>query len=355
MKPERLKTISLKIFFTLLAVIILPQDMAARSFALDSIAEWGKFPRFCVNVYRWGDRFFNGYDTAYVVGNGYKFNVKVTTDSWVDGYDFELRDKTHITMRSDPSTSVGLYLTYLAVSVGYDVNLSKLIGNIDRARKRFRFGFNCSLFATELYYVSNNVGTTISRFGRNNADDYNIPFKNIDNVTLGIDTYYFFNHKKYSEAAAFNYSRIQKKSQGSFYGGFSFYSQELNFDFSSLPEDLKNQLPDDWMNYSYRVNTKNYAVRFGYGYNWMFAPKWLFAISESPVIGLRKGFVNSDTDKTSFSIYNHLKIGVVWNSGRWFSGVTGKFDVALLSNKSTVYAGGVLSGEIILGYRFNRH
>ena len=29
---------------------------------LDSIAAWGKFPRFCINTYRWGDRFFNGYD-----------------------------------------------------------------------------------------------------------------------------------------------------------------------------------------------------------------------------------------------------------------------------------------------------
>ena len=341
---------------TLIIAILLSfhQTADGKSFALDSIAEWGKFPRFCVNTYRWGDRFFNGYDTTYVVGNGYKFNVKIATDSWVDGYNFELPDKTRITMHSDPSSSVGLYLTYLAVSVGYDVNISKLLGNIDRARKRFRFGFNCSLFATELYYVSNNVGTTISRFGKGDgAKNYNFPFKNIDNTTFGIDTYYFFNHKKYSEAAAFNYSRIQKKSQGSFYGGFSFYSQELNFDFSTLPEDMKAQLPNDWLNYSYRVNTKNYALRFGYGYNWVFAPKWLFVISESPVIGLRKGFVNSVTEKTSFSIYNHLKMGIVWNSGRWFSGITGKFDVAILSDKSTVYAGGVLSGEIIVGYRFN--
>ncbi len=38
----------------------------ALSLALDSIREWGKFPNFCVDVYRWGDRFFNTYDSAYV-------------------------------------------------------------------------------------------------------------------------------------------------------------------------------------------------------------------------------------------------------------------------------------------------
>lgn len=54
-------------------------------------------------------------------------------------------------MTSDNSTSAGLYLTYLAVSVGYDINLSKILGGVDRSRKRFRFGFNCMLFAAEFY------------------------------------------------------------------------------------------------------------------------------------------------------------------------------------------------------------
>ncbi|MDE6205419.1 MAG: hypothetical protein K2F66_04800, partial [Duncaniella sp.] len=29
-----------------------------------------RFPRFCLNVYNWGDRTFNSYDTTYVVGTG---------------------------------------------------------------------------------------------------------------------------------------------------------------------------------------------------------------------------------------------------------------------------------------------
>ena len=62
----------------------------ALSLALDSIREWGKFPNFCVDVYRWGDRFFNTYDSAYVVGTGHKFNLKLRTESWVDYYNFDL-------------------------------------------------------------------------------------------------------------------------------------------------------------------------------------------------------------------------------------------------------------------------
>ncbi len=321
------------------------------SFNLDSIATWGKFPRFVVNTYRWGDKFFNGYDTTYVRSTGYKFSAKITTESWLDGYSFRLPNKTGIFMRSDPSTSVGVYLTYLAVSAGYDINVSKLFGGADQSRKRLRFGFNCMLFAAEAYLISNNVGTTLKKFGPEHH--LNLPFDAIDNSTWGVDAYYFFNHKRYSEAASFNYSRLQQKSQGAFYTGFSIYSQRLRFDFSGLPEELKTILPSHWNNYIYQVNTHNYALRFGYGYNWVFAPKWVLGVSESPIIGVRKGYVNSDISKVSLSLYNRMKLSVVWNNGPWFAGVTGRFDVAIVNDLETTYAGGVLSGEAVFGIRFN--
>lgn len=330
------------------------QGASALSFSLDSIAEWGKFPRFVVRTYRWGDKFFNGYDTTYVQSTNYKFNIKLTTDSWLDGYNFLMPNNQQIMMVSDASTSAGLYLTYLAVSAGYDINFSKLFGGVDRSRQRFRFGFNCMLFAAEFYIIKNDIGTTITRYGdRNNKIHSHIPFNGIDNTTWGVDAYYFFTHKRYSEAASFNFSRIQKRSQGSFYTGLSIYTQKLDFDFMKAPEEIRNILPEDWPDYHYRVDTHNYAIRLGYGYNWVFAPKWVLGVSESPIIGVRKGYVASWQERVSFSMYNRLKLSVVWNSGRWFAGVLGKFDVAIVNDKRTTYAGGFLSGEAVLGYRFN--
>lgn len=324
------------------------------SLSLDSIATWGKFPRFCVNTYRWGDKFFNGYDTAYVVGTGYKFNAKITSDSWTDGYHFDLPNNKTIFMRSDASTTIGLYLTYLAVSVGYDANVRQIFGGEGDARQRWRFGFNCMLFAAEFYYVRNNSGTNLTRFGdKKDPMHYDMPFKDLDTTTWGVDAYYFFNHKRYSEAASFNFSRIQLKSQGSFYTGFSIYTQKLNFNFSRLPEDMRDQLPPTWKDYQYNVHTHNYAVRFGYGYNWVFRRGWCLGVSESPIIGVRDGFVNSDIKKVSFSLYNRLRMSVVWNHKRWFAGGIAKFDIAIVNDKETTYAGGTLSGEAVVGFRFN--
>jgi len=101
------------VIFMLVLSLLSATGARALSFNLDSIAEWGKFPRFVVNTYRWGDTFFNGYDTTFVKSTGYKFNAKLTTESWADGYSFLLPNDKYIYMLSEPSTSAGVYLTYV--------------------------------------------------------------------------------------------------------------------------------------------------------------------------------------------------------------------------------------------------
>lgn len=334
-----------------LGVAIFSPRSSAVSFNLDSIAEWGKFPRFCVNTYRWGDKFFNSYDSTYVVGTGTKFNVKVTADSWFDSYRFLMPEGQYVDLISDPSTSIGAYLTYLAVSVGYDINISNLFGDVKHARSRYKFGFNCSLLSAEAYLENNEVGTTMTRFGHMKHLD--IPFDGVKIGSWGLDVYYFFNHKKYSQAAAFNFSKIQRHSQGSFYAGLSIYHQNYDFDFSGLPAEMLQILPEEWMNYHYKVNTTNYGFRLGYGYNWVLGKKWIVCISISPTVGFKRGYVNSDSKQTSFSLFNRAKVSAVWNSGRWFLGIIGSADTSIVSDRSTTFLGNNFSASASVGYRFN--
>lgn len=327
----------------------------AFSLALDSIATWGKFPRFCVNTYRWGDRFFNSYDSAYVVGTGCKFNIKFKTDSWIDYYAFDFDNKTNMHMVSQPSTSMGLYLTYLAVSAGYDINMSRYFGGQDKVRKRFNFSFNCSLFAADLYFISNDVGTRITRFGpRNHISHMDLDFKGIDNTSWGIDTYYFFNHKKYSQGAAFGFSKIQRKSAGTLYAGLSVVVQKFNFNFNELPVSMKILIPLSNSFYHYTVKSTNYAVKIGYAYNWVFKKNFLFAVSEAPTIGIRHGYVNDPNSiKNSFAMTNKLKFSLVYNYKKFFTGIIGTHDMGLIYDKEHALINMMINAEIAVGYRFN--
>lgn len=324
---------------------------SAINFSLDSIAEWGKFPRFCVNTYRWGDRFFNSYDSVYVVGTGTKFNVKITTDSWADNYHFMLPNSQQVDMRSDASTSAGAYLTYLAVSMGYDINISSLFSGVKDARSRYRFGFDCALLSVEVYTEKNEVGTRIRRFGP--LRHVNMPFDGISIRSWGFDLYYFFNNKRYSQAAAYNFSKIQRRSQGSFYAGIAIYGQRYDFDFSQLEPRLTDMLPADWEGHHWRTSTRNYGFRFGYGYNWVFARNWVLCGSMSPIIGVKKGYINSDEKRTSFALYQRGKASIVWNHGRWFVGGVANISLAIVSNRRTTFLGTNFSASTAVGYRFN--
>lgn len=339
----------------LVALVSVSSESArAVSFALDSIAEWGRFPRFCVNVYRWGDKFFNSNDSAYVLGTGYKFNVKFKTDSWTDFYDFNLPDDMSMVMTSRPSTSAGIYLTYLAVSVGYDVNVSKLLFDNNHKRDRFNFGFNCSLLSVDAYYVRNDVGTTIQHFGKRGLRfGDRRSFNGINTEEWVVQANYFFNNKRYSQAAAFNFSKVQTKSQGSFYVGLSVSDQKYNFDFNKLPEDWLKQLPETWPDNRYHVDTYQYALKFGYGYNWVFARNWVLGVSESPIIGLRHGYINDSEVRNSFAMANRMKLSVAWNNKHWFAGAVGTFDSNLFHDKTNTFVAALLTFEASIGYRFN--
>lgn len=327
------------------------------SLALDSIAAMGKFPNFCVGVYRWGDRFFNSYDTAYVEGTGFKFNVKNRNETWSDRYLFRLPDNYEMQMSSDQCTSTGIYLTYLAVSVGYDLNVSKLFGSHEPARNRFVFQFNCALFSFDLMWITNNVSTRIKSFGpEKQPATYDIRFDGINTDMFSASVVYFLNHKRYSQAAAFNYSKIQKRNQGSFFFGFNYWTQDFNFDFSRLPGQIRNDLPKDWaaFDYKYRATNRNYALVVGYGYNWAFAPHWLLGVSEAPNIGLKSGYINYiDNNKYSFSLFNRARAAIVWNCKHWFAGGILKVDNTLIYDKDHSLLNTVINGEISVGYRFN--
>ncbi|MDE6161106.1 MAG: DUF4421 domain-containing protein, partial [Muribaculaceae bacterium] len=151
---NQLRRLTLTLGLALGALFASP-GASALSFDVDSIASWGKFPRFCMKVYRWGDNFFNGYDSAYVARTGTYFNVKLSSESWMDVYNFDLPEDKTIRIKSDPATSAGISLSYLAVTMGYDINVSGLFGGSPRKRKRFQFGFNCSLLSVQYYDIHN--------------------------------------------------------------------------------------------------------------------------------------------------------------------------------------------------------
>ena len=291
----------------------------------DTTVIWPKFLKFCVDVYNWGDRTFNSYDPEYVIGTGKRWKVRVVSDNWLDSYALKLPQDINTTMSSDVYANLGAYIQYMAVSIGSSYDIEKLFKKKEPSHKKYEFGFICALFNAELYYHENRGGVNIRKFGNiNDGKLIKEYFPGVSLYTLGFDAYYFFNNKKYSQGAAYNFAKYQLKSQGSFMAGISITNQKLTFDFSQLPDNLKESLPDAEIT-QYYFHYNSYALLAGYGYNWVIAPKLLFNATIMPSVGVSHYYEDSlEGNKYLLSLNIAARLSLTYNLGNYYFGLFGK-------------------------------
>ena len=293
----------------------------------DTTVIYPKFIKFCVEVYNWADETFNSYDPEYVEGTGKRWKVRLVNDNWVDSYSMTLPGNLHTWMMSNVYSNIGAYIQYMAVSVGSSYDIGKLFHHREPSHKKYEFGFNCARFNAELYYHENKGGTNLRKFGQyEDGKLFKEVFPGLRLYTLGFDAYYFFNNRRYSQGAAYNFSKIQKKSQGSFIGGFSFTNLKLSLDFNELPENLLPYLTIS-KDTQYLFHYNSYAVIFGYGFNWVIMPQLLFNVTALPSIGASHCYKDSlEGAKWLASLNIAGRISLTYNLGNYFFSIIGKMN-----------------------------
>ena len=117
----------------------------------------------------------------------------------------------------------------------------------------------------------------------------------------------------------------QKKSAGSFIAGNSISNHRVNVDFSSLPADMLQYLKSNHTKFRFHYN--DYSFIIGYGYNLVFAQKFVFNVTATPSIGFKHSLADSSDGKHNKFTLNVLgRMGLVYNVSDFFFGLTGKID-----------------------------
>lgn len=292
----------------------------------DTSVIYPRFIKFCVDVYNWGDHFFNPYDTAFVQGTGKRWKARIVNDNWLDSYAMRLPEKLSVHMLSAPYSNIGGYIQYMAVSVGYTYDIGKFFGSTPLNHKKWEFGFNCARFDINMYYHENFGGTYLRKFGKyKNGRLIRKKFPGLKMETYGIDAIYFFNCKRYSHGAAYNFSKFQKKSQGSFIAGLSYSNLNLDFEFSLLPAELLPYLTIPATNYKFHYYS--FAAVVGYGYNCVINPHLLFNITLLPSLGASHCYEDSlEGKKWMFSMNVGARSSLTYNLGNWFFSMIAKMN-----------------------------
>ena len=317
----------------------------------DSTMGYPKFVMFCYRTYVWGDRAFNSYDSAYVKATGKNWKLILKSNNWVDSYiGHPVKDVNQI-INSNLVSNIGLSLSFMAVSVGYSVGVSNLIHG-GKLSDKIDFSFTCARFTADAYYWENN--NTINATYR---------IKNLDNVrhkarqsgvsrkAMGLTAYYFFNNRRYAQAAAYCFSKYQRRSAGSWLAGFSLQHYDVSLDVEKLSDDVRPFFPTQAD--APRILYNDYCLLFGYGHNWVLSPKWLLNFTITPYIGYRYNHFPNENDKASnISLNCRARLAAVYNHKRFFMGFQSYADHHRYASKSSRLINSLLDFSALVGIRF---
>ena len=315
----------------------------------DSTMGYPKFVKFCYRTYVWGDRTFNSYDTAYVTATGKNWKLIMKSDNWVDSYIGRPFKDVKMIMNSNLVSNVGVSLSFMAVSVGYSVNVSNLLHGSNLSNK-VDFSFTCARFAADAYYWENSNETNVI-FTDQTHDRYKFKQSGMTRKAMGVTGYYFFNNRRYAQAAAYCFSKYQKRNAGSWLAGISLQHFDVKFDVEQLPEEARAYIPTQ--EDAPRILYNDYCVLFGYGHNWVLGRKWLLNTTVTPYLGYRYNHFHDDGNMSSaVSLNMRVRTAAVYNHKNFFLGFQGFADHHRYKSKNSRLVNSTIDFTALAGIRF---
>ena len=162
------------------------------------------------------------------------------------------------------ASSIGFWVGYRGTGFSYSKSLTKNAGryySISSTGAKYGFNFRLRRFKTQ-----------DGHFTGKDYENGQVTYELDEDVTLAapvwirsvyINGYYVFNGRRYSQAAAYNQSVIQRRSAGSLLLGATWY--QSSFDYA----DMANVFFMIIGHGVYRAKVHQASVGVGYGYNWV--------------------------------------------------------------------------------------
>lgn len=317
----------------------------------DSTMGYPRFLKFCYRTYIWGDKAFNSYDTSYVKSTGKNWKLILKSENWVDSYIGAPSKDVRMLMNSNLVSNIGVSLSFMAVSLGYSISISNLIHG-GKVSNKADFSFTCARFTADAYYWENRNEINVNYTDKSIDDErHRFRLPGISRKAMGLTAYYFFNNRRYAQAAAYCYSKYQKRSAGSFLAGFSLQHYDVKADEDQLTEEVRHYIPEG--SEFPRILYNDYCVLVGYGYNWVLGRKWLLNFTFTPYIGYRYNILpQPDGKQSDLSLNLRGRIGVVFNHKQFFFALQGYADHHRFKVNDSHLYNSMLSLTALAGIRF---
>lgn len=279
-------------------------------------------------------RGFDRLDTAYIEPQHYTFTAMLQSTNTYDRYTLRSGGGQQITLSPDIRPKIGPYLGWRWVFVGYTFDVGRI--NLSKHRQEFDLSLYSSQIGVDLFYrrTGSDYKLRSLRLGPHidTTPLEGMPFDGIKVGIRGFNLYYIFNHGRFSYPAAFSQSTVQKRSCGSWMVGIGHTRNSLELDHQKLQATINRALSpqevalDSGLTF-HRVKYTDINISAGYGYNWVFAPRWLLAASLQGAVAYKQseGFGRLTNFNFSFKNINFDgigRLGLVYNNMRWYAGMS---------------------------------
>jgi hypothetical protein len=208
-------------------------------------------------------------------GNLSQTIVSMKTHGNMAGQDYSAKPY----LKTTPSQYLGLWVGYRGSGIGYTVNVGGDKGSyLTFGSTGGAYGINVRIHSFKNSNPNFNLNSDIiPEEGKDTWNEVQLTDP-IHVKTIIADGYYFFNGKKFSYAAAYDQSVIQKRSAGSLMAGLMYnytnidYASDSNGDLIYLMEGLG------------KVKLWQGSAGVGYAYNWVPARGLLINVMAMPML-----------------------------------------------------------------------
>ena len=288
------------------------------------------------------------FDTNYVVRPEGKLTLRLKGNQSgnsirAKGTENDLRFKSHLTTSHKTTISIGA--SYRGLSAAYSINPAKLAGFYEDYE--LSFNYYASRFCIDATYQRSSSLSGTMHYG---DETYRMESGDTELKVFNITAYYIFNHRRYSIAAPFSQSYIQRRSAGSWLAGLSYQGGEVK-----TSDELRENNPDVK---DYRLSIGHIGIGGGYGYNFVLGRKWLLNLSVLPTIVVynrNKISVDGERIKASHMRFDMLfneRAAVVYNfSTRYFAGVNALANNSLFGGKDVTIHQSKWAAHAFVGVR----
>ncbi|MBO7610201.1 MAG: DUF4421 family protein [Muribaculaceae bacterium] len=243
---------------------------------------------------------------------------------------------------------------FLGISGGYEISTDRLKGRGNKSKK-FEISFTCARFSIE-YYRMINWGEMTMTYIPDEGERFSLTdFTGLKRKMWGINSYYFFNNRHYSQAAAYGFSKRQLRSVGSLLSGIS--ASHCNFTVRNyyLPDYLKDEDDDfDEDDEDTAFDYTDISLNLGYGYNWAISRQLLLNATGIIYSGVKYAHSKSMSDggSTFWALNGKFRLGFVYNYGNFFGGVHGYIDGHLFNTGPYRFRRYLYDVSLIAGLQF---